>query len=90
MRRDLPFNPTWWNTELVRLLHRLENLSWDTKRDLLTLHGNMCKLVTSICREDISCRRKGSHTERYQKLVKELHDTKDVFDQHLIQALLSV
>lgn len=53
------------------------------------MHGTMDRLVLKVWREEINCRRKGSPTHLYQRLLKELHDTKDTFDQYLVQALLS-
>lgn len=89
MRRDTPFESGRWDAELSRLKQRMDGLPWDTKKDLLKLHRTMEKLIAKIWREEINCRRKGSPTSLYQRLLKELHDAKDIFDQHLIQALLS-
>lgn len=89
MRRDAPFETGWWDDELSKLRQRMDGLPWETKKDLLAMHRSMEKLVVKVWREEINCRRKGSPTQLYQRLLKELHDTKDVFDQHLIEALLS-
>lgn len=89
MRRDAPFESGWWDDELSRLRCRLDGLPWETKKDLLVMHRTMETLVVKVWREEINCRRKGNPTELYQRLLRKLHDTKDVFDQHLIEALLS-
>lgn len=82
------FESNWWNQELDKKRIKLNGLPWNNKKDLIKLHQNMRRLVNDLCVEDINCRRKGNKTEKFNKLFNELKNTKDIFDQHLIEALL--
>ena len=82
------FDYTHWRNDSAELRRRINNLSWDTKRDMLRMFDLLEHKIMAIMREEIECKRRGIQTERHKKLVNDFNELRENFVQHATYAQL--
>ena len=61
---------------------------WQLKRDLLQLSKTCDEYRREVNKEEVNCRQQLRISTKYQKILKQYHESVEMLEQHLVEAMI--